>query len=44
MQEKEYNYTLDEENEVNNHMDDYVVHPAFRNGTEITINGKQGRF
>ena len=30
---REYSYTLDETNEVNNHMNDYVVHPAFRNGT-----------
>ncbi len=30
---REYSYTIDEANEVNNHMNDYVVHPAFRNGT-----------
>ena len=30
---REYSYTLDNENEVNNHMNDYVVHPAFRDGT-----------
>ena len=30
---REYSYTIDETNEVNNHMNDYVVHPAFRNGT-----------
>ena len=30
---REYSYTLDESNEVNNHMNDYVVHPAFRDGT-----------
>ena len=30
---REYSYTIDETNEVNNHMNDYVVHPAFRDGT-----------
>ena len=30
---REYSYTLDGSNEVNNHMNDYVVHPAFRDGT-----------
>ena len=30
---REYSYTIDETNEVNNHMNDYVIHPAFRNGT-----------
>ncbi len=30
---REYSYTLDETNEVNNHMNNYVVHPAFRDGT-----------
>ena len=30
---REYSYTIYETNEVNNHMNDYVVHPAFRDGT-----------
>ena len=30
---REYSYTIDETNELNNHMKDYVVHPAFRDGT-----------
>ncbi len=30
---REYSYTLDENDEVNNQMDDYVVHPAFRDGS-----------
>ncbi len=30
---REYSYTIDETNEVNNHMNDYIVHPAFRDGT-----------
>ena len=30
---RNYSYTIDEENEANNHMNNYVVHPAFRDGT-----------
>ena len=31
---RNFSYTIDETNEINNHMNDYVVHPAFRNGTD----------